>query len=94
LNPISQLVVEALWVSFSSLPPKEAMVALVVTDIIRVVQRLRRPWVMLTVFSSIGMTLLVERCGDGSAIFPSVRELHIKHFPFRAQNPELLQKLI
>ena len=31
---ISQLVVEALWTNFRSLPPKEAMVALVSRDMI------------------------------------------------------------
>ena len=34
MKPISQLVVEALWVSFSSFPPKLAIVAFVVTDIV------------------------------------------------------------
>ena len=35
LKAISQLVVEALWASLRSLPPKEAIVALVVTGIFR-----------------------------------------------------------
>lgn len=34
LKPISQLVVEALWVNLSSFPPKLAIVAFVVTDMI------------------------------------------------------------
>ena len=34
MNAISQFVVEALWVSFRSFPPKEAMVAFVWTDIV------------------------------------------------------------
>lgn len=34
LKPISQLVVVAAWLSLRSLPPKEAIVAFVVTDIV------------------------------------------------------------
>jgi len=34
LKLISQLVVEALWASLSSFPPKLAMVAFVVTDMV------------------------------------------------------------
>lgn len=60
MKPISQLVVEASWVSFRSLPPKEAMVALVVTDMIRIMQRLGKPISDVDLFSSMGMTLSVE----------------------------------
>lgn len=35
MNFISHFVVVAAWLSFRSLPPKEAMVAFVVTDILR-----------------------------------------------------------
>jgi hypothetical protein len=38
LKFISQLVVEAAWEHLRSLPPKEAMVALVVTDILMYVE--------------------------------------------------------
>lgn len=41
LKAISQLVVEALWVHLRSLPPKDAMVAFVVTVI---VQSIRFTW--------------------------------------------------
>lgn len=34
MNVISHLVVVALWVSFRSFPPKDASVALVVTDML------------------------------------------------------------
>lgn len=34
MKPISQLVVVAAWLSLRSLPPKEAIVAFVVTDIV------------------------------------------------------------
>ncbi len=34
LKPISQFVVVALWVNLSSLPPKDAIVAFVWTDIV------------------------------------------------------------
>ena len=34
MKPISHLVEVAAWVSFRSLPPKEAMVAFVVTDMV------------------------------------------------------------